>query len=191
LKKLAGTFGAQDALLIGLDACQESDKVYRAYNDSEGVTHKFTLNCLAHANDLLGYQAFTCSDWDTIGEYDINDGAHRAFVLPKKDVVIDGVTIKQGEKIRIEESYKYSGIQADQLWRSSDVMEVAKWSNEADDYALHLLKPAVLELSNELKRESSTCFACVASRGHWRTLLGLRDYCYCFWFNGLSGTVRC
>lgn len=36
LKKLAGTFGAQDALLIGLDACQESDKVYRAYNDSEG-----------------------------------------------------------------------------------------------------------------------------------------------------------
>lgn len=100
------------------------------------VTHKFTLNGLAHANDLLGYQAFTCSDWDTIGEYDINDGAHRAFVLPKKDVVIDGVTIKQGEKIRIEESYKYSGIQADQLWRSSDVMEVAKWSNEADDYGI-------------------------------------------------------
>ena len=45
--------GVSDSLLLGVDACQDPDTVYHAYNDREGVTHEFILNGLTHANRLL------------------------------------------------------------------------------------------------------------------------------------------
>jgi uncharacterized SAM-dependent methyltransferase len=71
------------------------------------VTHNFTSNGLKHANRLLGYEAFRPEDWDAIGEFDKQGSRHRAFVVPKKDIEVEGTLIKRGEKVRIEESYKW------------------------------------------------------------------------------------
>ena len=49
-------------MLIGIDPCQESDKVYHAYNDTRGVTHEFILNGLVHANKLMGKEVFSKED---------------------------------------------------------------------------------------------------------------------------------
>lgn len=138
VKQFADILSPSDRLLFGVDACQEPEKVYKAYNDSEGVTDQFTLNGLNHANKLLGHTAFNLADWDAIGHYDEEDGRHQAFVSPKKDCTIEGVHVHAGEKIRIEESYKYSPAQAQKLWQASNVIEGASWTNHSGSYSKFL-----------------------------------------------------
>ncbi|KAK4986175.1 hypothetical protein LTR50_005467 [Elasticomyces elasticus] len=128
-----------DTFLFGVDACTDPGKVYHAYNDRHGLTHRFVLNGLVHANRLLGREAFVLRDWKVVGEYDEDAGRHQAFVSSVKDVVIDGVNIAAGERIRIEESYKYSAEQSSKLWIDAGVLEGAKWTTSSGDYALHLL----------------------------------------------------
>jgi uncharacterized SAM-dependent methyltransferase len=133
--------GPADALLFAVDACQEPEKVHRAYNDNHGVTHQFTLNGLVHANELLGYEAFNMADWEAVGRYDVSDGKHQAFVVPKRDTTVEGVTVRKDEKIRIEESYKYSPTQLEHLWRQAGVIEASSWTNTMGDYSkLHIVR---------------------------------------------------
>ncbi|KAI5362861.1 Putative sulfatase-modifying factor enzyme, C-type lectin [Septoria linicola] len=145
IAQFADTLKPTDSFVLGLDACQNPDRVYHAYNDKDDVTHNFTMNGLHHANTLLGKTAFNIDDWEAIGEYDQIGERHRAFVVPKRDVEVEGIAIKRGEKVRIEESYKYNNAQALQLWSAASVIESAGWTNEDGSYALHMLtRPATM-----------------------------------------------
>ena len=124
----------QDSMLIGIDACQDSDKVYHAYNDERGTTHKFVLNGLMHANKLMGKEVFRKDDWKVIGEYDETAGRHQAFYSPVKDVVVEETPIMAGERIRIEESYKYSLLQSNELWQQAGLQVRARFANRTNDY---------------------------------------------------------
>jgi EasF-like predicted methyltransferase len=106
LAEFAAELTPDDLMLIALDGCQDADKVYHAYNDEKDVTHNFTSNGLRHANRLLGHEAFRTEDWEAVGEFDAEGSRHRAFVVPNKDVIVEGASIKKGERVRIEESYK-------------------------------------------------------------------------------------
>jgi L-histidine Nalpha-methyltransferase / hercynylcysteine S-oxide synthase len=106
LAQFAAELRPNDLMLIALDGCQDAERVYHAYNDRGDVTHNFTLNGLKHANRLMDYQAFRLDDWDAVGEFDQQGSRHRAFVVPKRDVVVEGSLIRKGERVRIEESYK-------------------------------------------------------------------------------------
>jgi len=115
--------------------------------DPCSVTHEFTLNGLKHANKLLGYEAFKPTDWEAVGEYDEEGGRHRAFVVPKTDVTVSGVALKQGEKVRIEESYKYSQAQSAELWRTSGAYEHFRFDNDAGDYGMTDLSSMIISLT--------------------------------------------
>lgn len=104
IAQFAGELGQNDTMLVGIDGCLEPKKVFHAYNDRDGVTHDFTMNGLQHANRLLGYEAFEMGKWRAVGEYDSVGNRHRAFVVPTSDVTVEGVLVKQEEKVRIEES---------------------------------------------------------------------------------------
>ena len=138
LGQWAAELSAEDVMLIALDGCQDPDKVYHAYNDEDGVTHDFTSNGLEHANRLLGYAAFDPSVWDAVGRYDQQGSRHQAFVVPKTDVVVCGAHIKQGEKVRIEESHKWPFERAERLWFDAgtkhNVIEGAWYSNQEGSY---------------------------------------------------------
>lgn len=134
LKGFSGVLRNQDAMLIGIDACQESEKVYRAYNDKQGTTHEFVLNGLKHANKLMGKEVFRRDDWKVIGEYDEIAGRHQAFYSPVEDVMVEGTPIMAGEKIRIEESYKYSLVQSNELWQRAGLMVRARFGNRTNEY---------------------------------------------------------
>ncbi|PNS18429.1 Ergothioneine biosynthesis protein 1 [Sphaceloma murrayae] len=139
LAQFKDVLGPTDSFLLGIDACTDPEKVYHAYNDRHGLTHEFVLNGLSQANKLLGYAAFTISDWEVIGEYDTVAGRHHAFVSPKKDVEVEGVQIRAGERIRIEESYKYSIDQSDELFQAAGMSGASRWTSDDGDYALHLI----------------------------------------------------
>jgi L-histidine Nalpha-methyltransferase / hercynylcysteine S-oxide synthase len=133
-----------DQLLIGIDSCKDPKKVFHAYNDIEGVTHKFILNGLEHANHLLGSNEFDLNNWTVFGEYryDEQGGRHVAFVSPKQDVTIDGILIRKNEKIQIEESNKFSSNEANQMFNNAGLVQGARWTNETGDYCKWL--PVVL-----------------------------------------------
>jgi EasF-like predicted methyltransferase len=135
---------AGDTMMIGIDSCKDPDRVYHAYNDRENVTHDFILNGLRHANKLMNETVFNMEDWEAIGEYDKKEGRHHAFVSPRKDVVIDGVHISSGERIRIEESYKYSPEEIMQLWEKARLAGNTVWSNSKGDYGKLLLSADIV-----------------------------------------------
>ena len=128
-----------DTMLIGIDACQDADKVYHGYNDRQGKTHEFVLNGLVHANRLLGQEAFQLKDWKVIGEYDANAGRHQAFYSPLRDVVVEGSLIKAGERVRIEESHKYSATQSTKLWQAAGMMPRAQFGDMLGEYRKRVL----------------------------------------------------
>ncbi|KAI9736455.1 MAG: hypothetical protein M1818_006189 [Claussenomyces sp. TS43310] len=126
-----------DSMLVGLDACYDSAKVYNAYNDKKGVTHKFILNGLSHANTLLREKVFDVDEWEVIGEFihDKEGGRHQAFYAPKKDVLCCDVRIKAGERVQVEQSLKYSKDESRVLWARSELREVGKWSASTESYS--------------------------------------------------------
>ena len=134
LQRFSDVLRDQDHMLIGIDACQDSDKVYHAYNDEQGTTHKFVLNGLMHANKVMGKEVFSKDDWEVIGEYDETAGRHQAFCSPVRDVLVEETLIRAGEKIRIEESYKYSLLQSKELWRHAGLQVRARFGNRTNDY---------------------------------------------------------
>ncbi|KAH7350379.1 C-type lectin protein [Pyrenochaeta sp. MPI-SDFR-AT-0127] len=161
-----------DMMLIGIDSCKDPDRVFHAYNDRENVTHEFILNGLNHANGLMGETVFNLQDWEVIGEYDQDAGRHHAFVSPQKDVVIDGVPIAKGERVRIEESYKFSQGEIMTLWEGSKLAANTVWSNSKGDYGLHLVsKPAVFFPTKPEEYASTP----VPSLSEWRELWAAWD----------------
>ncbi|MCJ1399869.1 hypothetical protein MMC11_003072 [Xylographa trunciseda] len=139
LKGFASALHPRDSVLIGIDGCQDAQKIYHAYNDREGKTHEFVLNGLTHANRLLGKEAFNLEDWEVLGEYDQSAGRHQAFCVPKKDVQVDDIHFASGERVRIEESYKYSVLETERLWEDAGLTPGATFVDQAGHYYIHML----------------------------------------------------
>lgn len=139
LREFTSILSNEDHMLIGIDACQDPEKVYRGYNDREGKTHEFILNGLTHANRLLGKEAFRKEDWEVVGEYDVEAGRHQAFYRPTRDVEVEGSLIKAGERIRIEESCKYSATQSTKLWRAAGMVPRASFGDKVGEYRKRVL----------------------------------------------------
>ncbi|KAF4630265.1 hypothetical protein G7Y89_g7876 [Cudoniella acicularis] len=146
LRRFAEGLQSSDSMLIGLDATSDPGRVYHAYNDREGLTHKFILNGLVHANKILGEQAFNPEDWNIIGEYvfDGEGGRHQAFVSPKRNVHYRGIRFMEEERIQIEQSLKYSPEETSKLWKNSGLREVDRWAASSDAYNIHFLAKDVM-----------------------------------------------
>ncbi|KAL2256200.1 hypothetical protein VTK26DRAFT_2042 [Humicola hyalothermophila] len=127
-------------MLIGLDACSDPARVYHAYNDKEGLTHRFILNGLRNANKVLGETAFIESQWRVIGEYvyDGEGGRHQASYAPLHETTVMGEMIRPHERIFVEQSLKYSPAEAAELWKRAGMTEVGQWRC-VDEYGLHML----------------------------------------------------
>lgn len=134
LTKIANEINPGDVLIIGIDACKNPEKVYHAYNDDQNVTHKFISNGLRHANRLLGSDEFNLDTWNVVGQYDEKGGRHVAYVSPNADATVDGIRIKMGEKIQIEESNKYSTDETNQLFAAAELVQGATFANQSGDY---------------------------------------------------------
>ena len=134
LRGFMEVLGSHGRMLIGLDACQDPQKIYHAYNDREGTTHEFYRNGLAHANRIVKGDVFRPNRWAVRGEYDETASRHQAFFTPLADVTIEEVHVRAGERIRFEESYKYSRARSDELWRHAGLATRTLFTNEAQDY---------------------------------------------------------
>lgn len=165
VRRFADLLSDRDSFLIGLDACQDNDKVTLAYNDKKDITARFTINGLQHANNLLGKEVFKLEDWTAFGKYNAALGAHQAFVSPKVDVEVLGVAVARNEWVQIEESYKYSPTQANKLWQQAGVVESVRWPNDAGDYGRFCLslKPTLTRTSRSTHDQTSKQDVCLTT----------------------------
>ena len=134
LSSFAKVLGPSDLMIIGLDACKNSEKVFKAYNDSKGVTRQFYENGLLHANKVLGFEAFKTGDWEVVTQFDPVEGRHQAFYSPKSDVNVDGVQLQKGEKLAFEEATKYGDVQRDRLWHDAGLIHKSEFADSSQDY---------------------------------------------------------
>lgn len=143
LKKVTETaLNVGDTVLVGVDGCKTADKVWKAYNDPYGVTRKFELNALLHANQMLGHEIFSKKDWEYIGIWNPDEGRHEAYFQALQDIVIDKaklgregeIIIKKGEKVRIERSYKIDLQEMLEVWEGAGLVEGSKWGSMSGDY---------------------------------------------------------
>jgi L-histidine Nalpha-methyltransferase / hercynylcysteine S-oxide synthase len=151
--------GKDDLMLIGVDACKDPEKVWRAYSDSKGITEKFILNGLLHANHLLGEDVFRTDEWKYIGEYNEKEGRHEAFFSPVRDFSFRNVTIKAGERVRVEESYKYSITESTRLWEASGLLEGARWGSSTGEYRMYPAYVGALRMANPNAVSCASCGA--------------------------------
>lgn len=126
--------GTRDCMLIGLDGCKDSDRVWKAYNDPQLVTERFIMAGLKNANTVLGDRYFDVEEWEYKGEWNAEIGRHQAYYVPKVDIEftgnLEGVKVKAGEKIHIEYSYKFDEKDAAVLWEDCKLRVSAKWAND-------------------------------------------------------------
>lgn len=133
LADFATALGGADLILVGLDACQNPDRVFRAYNDSDHVTEKFYRNGLDHANRLLGHTAFRQEDWGVEGRYD--KPRHHAAFVALRDISDEDFSFRAGDRLPFEHSYKYSRSESNHLWREAGITPLMAYSNSKGDYS--------------------------------------------------------
>ena len=132
--------GAQ--MVIGVDLEKDDRVLYRAYNDSAGITARFNLNVLVRINRELG------------GNFDLSGFIHRAIynrdrhriemhLISKKAQTVRvlgrSFSFRAGESIHTENSYKYSLERFTALARGSGWTPTESWTDAAGMFSVHAL----------------------------------------------------
>lgn len=145
LRAWAGRLGAGGAMLVGVDLRKPAEVVTPAYDDAQGVTARFTLNVLARANRELG------------GDFDLGTFAHRVDYDPDTGQVAihleslraqtaraagRSFAFAAGERIHVEDSWRYAVEDFQALARASGYRAAAVWTDPAPLFSVHLLAVA-------------------------------------------------
>jgi uncharacterized protein (TIGR00369 family) len=132
-------------MIVGVDLRKDAAMLERAYDDSEGVTARFSLNVLARANREAG------------ADFDLARFRHRArYHSGTGQVEIDLVsladqrarigdhcfTLAAGEAIHVEDSWKFLVEDFQGLARAAGFNPGQVWTDPARLFSVHLLEVA-------------------------------------------------
>ncbi|MFT5266900.1 MAG: L-histidine N-alpha-methyltransferase [Acidimicrobiales bacterium] len=131
--------------LLGTDLVKDTDRLWAAYNDAQGVTAQFNLNMLTMINrelnadfDLDRFEH--AADWDAKNEWiDIRLRSKVAQTVRVRDLDLV-VDFAAGEEMKTEISAKFrlKGI-AGEL-EAAGLAVVAHWTDDARDFAMTLAR---------------------------------------------------
>jgi dimethylhistidine N-methyltransferase len=137
-----GLLGDDGALLIGVDRRKSAATLDAAYNDSAGVTARFSLNLLTRINRELGatldigrfrHVAFFNGEESRIEIYleSLADQVARVAGMP--------VSFRKGERVHTEYSYKYTREAFVALAAGVGYAAAGSWTDAAQSFDIHLL----------------------------------------------------
>lgn len=102
----------QDYLIIGFDLKKDERLLWRAYNDSKGLTSDFNLNLLRRLNREFGAN-FNITNFKHFEVYNPGLNAMESYLLSQKNQTICfeenefEITIEKNEMIHTENSFKF------------------------------------------------------------------------------------
>jgi L-histidine Nalpha-methyltransferase len=113
LRSVRQRLNASDFLLVGFDLQKDESVLNAAYNDKAGITAKFNLNLLARINKELGGN-FKLEKFEHYAFYNHEQHRMEMHLISKIDQQLyigaleKTFSLKKGESIHTENSYKYS-----------------------------------------------------------------------------------
>jgi dimethylhistidine N-methyltransferase len=130
------------ALLIGVDLIKDPALLHAAYNDAQGVTARFNLNLLRHAQRELGLEC-DVEGFDHYAFYEPRRHRIEMHLLPRgaQTLQLQGrrYTLSPGESLHTENSYKYSVASFQALAREAGFTPDTHWTDERGWFSLHWL----------------------------------------------------
>jgi dimethylhistidine N-methyltransferase len=120
LRTLRGSLNPGDYVLIGFDLMKDLPTLYRAYDDSAGVTRQFNLNLLRRINRELG-GCFDCHGFQHRARFNAQAGCMESWLVSSRDqrVPIRALNrrfhFRAGDAIRVECSHKYHATQIESM----------------------------------------------------------------------------
>jgi dimethylhistidine N-methyltransferase len=148
LRRVAAALEPADRLLVGIDRRKSKSVILPAYDDAQKVTERFSLNLLARVNAELGGR-FDLAAFRHVARYDEVHGRVEIYLESRieQEVRIDAlersVRLAAGERIHVEDSYKYSRQEIEDLARSSGMSHERTWSDAAGWFSVDLFARAV------------------------------------------------
>ena len=143
LKNLGQWLNRDGGVLIGIDMHKSSRILEAAYNDEQGVTALFNLNILNNINKIAGL-SFSTDNFTHRAFYNEKKFRIEMHLVSKADQVVKlgdtEVTIKRGESIHTENSYKYTMESFQEIVRSSGFAIRSSWSDERRLFSVHYLE---------------------------------------------------
>ena len=149
LRLWAGKLGPGAAMIVGVDLRKDASILEPAYDDAEGVTAAFSKNLLARANREL-HTHFDLGQFRHEARYEpeIEPGIGRIAIhlrsLTGQSVSVGDrlFSFAAGERIHVENSYKYevAGFQA--LATRAGFIPRQVWTDEAALFSVHYLETA-------------------------------------------------
>jgi L-histidine N-alpha-methyltransferase len=147
LRGVRAVLAPADRMLVGIDLRKQADVLEAAYDDSAGVTARFSLNLLDRMNRELDAD-FDKDSFRHQAVYKEAEGRVEIRVVSREaqQVAIEAldleVNFEAGEGIYTEDAYKYSQAEIDELARGSGFSVARRWLDAEDRFSLNLLAPA-------------------------------------------------
>lgn len=132
LRAIRTVLRAGDALLLGADLKKDAQTLEAAYNDALGVTQAFIRNELGRINRELGGR-FDLRQFKLRSNYNAEVGRVEVDLVSDCDQTVPittldlTITLKAGELIHVENSYKYDLDQLTELAAASGFQRARTW----------------------------------------------------------------
>ena len=143
LASWARRLGPSAQLVIGVDMRKSPAILNAAYDDAQGVTARFSLNVLARANRELD------ADFDLAGfrheaRYDEDAGRVAIHLVATKDQTVTvgdaRYAFKLGDRIHIEDSWKYTVSDFQSLAAEAGYRSLDHWVDEDRLFSVHMME---------------------------------------------------
>ena len=130
-------------MFVGVDLIKDKKIIEKAYNDSKGITAKFSFNLLTRINKIFQTK-LQQKDFKYFSHFNKKNNSVESFLISKKDqkFIIDNKKffVKKNEKIQTEISKKFT-VNSFKILANSAGWKVKKyWTDENKYYSIFLLE---------------------------------------------------
>ena len=145
LKRIHNLMKSSDYFLVGLDLKKDNNVLFKAYNDTRGITAKFNLNILERINKELGadfkisefvHQAYFNESKGRVEMY-LRSQSNQTVTIPKADF---SLKLFKNELIHTENSHKFTMSQVHTIFKKSGLNIVQVWFDTKKYFVLILAK---------------------------------------------------
>jgi uncharacterized SAM-dependent methyltransferase len=129
-KRWADALRPQDRMLIGMDAKNDADAVWKSYHDDGDLFETFMRNALSHSNTVLGVPWYRKEDWEVVGVIEkIIPVKHRFVFRAKRDVLCKQLNLdfKAADEIDCYEVFKYGPTTMRMQFEQAGLKDIAVW----------------------------------------------------------------
>jgi uncharacterized SAM-dependent methyltransferase len=130
-----------DRMLIGLDACQDNDRIWRSYNTKLAGKPTMVEHALELSNTLLGHTWYRPEQWDITGVTEKLEhvSTHQWIAQATVDVHCEALQLQipTGEQIRTTKWFKWGPDGISRQLEESQLRQISQWKSPTGPFCKH------------------------------------------------------